>query len=159
MRRMNLRITATALLLAAGSMPASAQGFDLSTMMANEIQFQDQFYSWAWDTSIAVAQQIPDDQPLPFNAMTISNSISGGMRAFEQSAAQWHVNSDRTMKAIDRYGMGAVRGNWAYSDPYNSGYYYELPYQNNYWQDQGGWIYDSYDPYRTQLQPVSYYPW
>jgi len=162
MNRIIQKTLSTLGLLAGISLPAAAQGFDMS-MVANEVQFQNQFYDWAWQGSLAAARQIPNDQPLPFNAMTISNSLSGGMYAFEQSAAQWHINSARTTDALDRYGMGAVRGNWTYQNPYGYGETYGLPYQGNYWQDQGGYIYDSYNPYDTQLQPVygygQGYPW
>ena len=153
MKRIALKTLATLGLLAGASLNANAQGFDMS-MVANELQFQDQFYDWAWQGSVALAQQIPNDQPLPFNAMTISNSLSGDMRAFEQSANQWHVNSARSSAAMDRYSLGAVRGNWVYQNPYGYGQTYELPYQGSYWQDQGGYIYDSYQPYRTELQPT-----
>lgn len=130
---------------------ASAQGFsmDMSQMVQNELNFQNQFYSYVHRRSWELAREIPNDQPLPFNAMTISRSVSEGMRAFEGYNQAWHNNSNRQLEAVERWTDGAINGVSPYANPY-TGETYNLPYvPDAYHVGPYGYIYSGYDPYNS----------
>lgn len=122
-------------------------GLGVGDMWANEVRFCNQFDQWNRQGSWALARMIPNDQPLPFNAMTISNSLSDGMRSFEGFNNNWHVNSNRTMNAIENWNYGAIREVAPFQNPYG-GPVHMLPYQHNaYHQDAPGYIYQGENTY------------
>lgn len=93
---------------------------DMSSMWANEIAFQQQFYSWAARGAWEVAINTPNDQPLPFNAMTISRSLTEGSQAFEGYIHHSQHLSNRQLQAVENFSETAIRGNALYHDPYTS---------------------------------------
>lgn len=95
-------------------------GLGVSHMWANEVAFQNQFYNWAARGAWEVAVNTPDDQPLPFNAMTISKSLTEGSAAFEGYIHHSQDMSNRQLDAVERFDITAVQGLWPYSD--SSGY-------------------------------------
>ena len=130
-------------------------GLGVGDMWANELAFQNQFYQNAWRQSWELARQVPNDQPLPFNAMTISNSLNQGMQAFEGFANNWHVNSETTMNAIGRWNEGAIRGIAPHANPYG-GPVYNLPYgPEGYHVSPAGYMHQGVNPY---YPAGNYYP-
>ncbi|MDZ4817735.1 MAG: hypothetical protein SGJ20_02045 [Planctomycetota bacterium] len=121
-------------------------GLGVGGMWAANAEFERNFDHWARVGSYHAALMTPNDQPLPFNAMTISNSLSDGMRAFEGYNNNWHVNSRRTTDAIERWDDGAIREVAPYADPYG-GNRMMLPYgPDSYYRDPAGYVYPHGDP-------------
>ena len=121
-------------------------GLGVGNMWANELQFQNQFYNWARQRSWQLAREIPNDQPLPFNAQTLSEANRATSRAYEGFNRNWHHNSQRTMNAIERWDNGVIRGVAPYSNPY--GHTKLLPYgPNSYYRGPHGYYHRGYNPY------------
>jgi hypothetical protein len=108
--------------------------------MAFDQQFDQQARIGAWQAALAT----PNDQPLPFNAMTISQSISAGNDAALGYVRSSQYNSNRALGAVERWDTGAIQGNWYYGN--GSGQTYVLPYQyNSYYQSPtSGYFYGGY---------------
>ncbi|MDB5385815.1 MAG: hypothetical protein JWM11_1461 [Planctomycetaceae bacterium] len=162
----HLTIATTTILVMAGSIQsASAQdfpGLGVGNMWANEIRFQNQFDRWNRQGSMELARRIPNDQPLPFNAMTISNSNNANMRAFEGYMRNSQLNSNRQLEAVGRFSTYGIRGMAPHYDTSGYGGPVMLPYgPNGYYATQGGfspsqttfapsqnaWGYGAYRPY------------
>ncbi|MFT3785226.1 MAG: hypothetical protein QM770_03550 [Tepidisphaeraceae bacterium] len=105
---------------------------DLAAMNA---QFDANFDVWARQGAWQVALATPNDQPLPFNAMTISQSISDGNNAFAGYIGSVQANSNTALNAVDRWDTYAVQGNGYYQPQYGGGTYV-LPYTT---QPEGGY--------------------
>ena len=119
------------MVIAAFAGSANAQefpGLGVSDMWANEVAFSNQFDSWARRGAWELAQQIPNDQPLPFDAMSISRSTSEGMRSFEGYIHNSQVNSNRQLQAVENFSTTAIRGESMYYDSTNSYGPVLLPY-------------------------------
>jgi hypothetical protein len=129
-------------------------GLGVGDLWAANMQFEQQFDQWARVGSWQVALATPNDQPLPFNAMTISNSINQGNQAFYGYLGGLQNSSAATSAAIGAYSTGAIQGNWYYQNPY-SGQTVVAPYTNNpysgYYQNNG-YFYQG-----TQPGGVNYY--
>ena len=102
---------------------AKAQWQDIAAMNA---QFDANFDVMARQMSWQVALATPNDQPLPFNAMTISHSITEGSDAALGYVEQGQVNSNRACNAVENYSTYAIQGNGYYRPEY--GGQYVLPY-------------------------------
>lgn len=120
--------------------------------MAFDRQFDVDARRMSWE----LARQIPNDQPLPFNAMTISQSISAGNDAALGYVRASAYNSDRALGAVERWDTGAIQGNWYYGN--GSGQTYVLPYQyNTYYQSPTtGYFYGGYQPGGNNYYPMYY---
>lgn len=117
-------------LLCGASQTATAQDFpnlSVSHMWANELAFQNNFYNWAWHRSCELARQIPNDQPLPFDAMSISRSLNEGNQAVTNYIHHSQNLSERQLRAVEDYSQQAIRGNSPYSNQWNPTPVY-LPY-------------------------------
>src|SRR5690606_16717483 len=90
--------------------PARAQFMDLSHIVQQNIAFDQQFEQNVGRISWELARMIPDDEPLPFNAMTISKSVSEANHAWSGYNQMYHNWSDRQLGAVDRWIDGAIRG-------------------------------------------------
>ena len=115
--------------------------------------FQNQFYNWAARGAWEVAINTPNDQPLPFNAMTISNSLTEGSHAFEGYIHNSQINSNRQLNAIENFSTTAIRSDvWHYD---SSGYQAPvlLPYGPNSYTP----VYDGFTPDQNVFVP-SYTP-
>jgi hypothetical protein len=126
----------------------SAKAQNLWDIAAANAQFDAQFDVWARQGAWQAALATPNDQPLPFNAMTISNSITEGSNAALGYVQQSQYNSNAALNAVERWDTGAVQGNWYYGNGQNS---YVLPYQYNTYNMQNGYIYGGYNPYGGNL--------
>ena len=77
-------------------------GLGVGDLWAANAAFDQQFDQWAYHMSWEVARQIPDDQPLPFNAMTIHDSINASNRAFDRFAMPSSATSSSTSPCQSR---------------------------------------------------------
>jgi hypothetical protein len=155
----NLTLAAMTVLGMAGSADfAKAQdfpGLGVGNMWANEIRFQNQFDRWNRQGSMELARRIPNDQPLPFNAMTISNANNANMRAFEAYNRNSQLNSNRQSEAVGRFSTYGIRGLAPHYSTSGYGAPVMLPYgPNGYYATQGGfapsqnaWGYGAYRPF------------
>jgi len=119
----------TMLSLATSSQAQEFPGLGVGNMWANEIAFQNQFYNWARQGSIQVARNMRPGEQLPFNAMTISNSINEGNKAFGGYMNGLYQSSNTNSRIANNYSNYAIRGNGFYG---NGGPVYNLPYTHNY---------------------------
>lgn len=134
-------------------------GLGVGNMWANELAFQNQFYNWAAAGSWELAKQIPNNEPLPFNAMTIFNSNNAANQAFQGFANNWHTNSANTMGAIERWNLGAIQGVAPYQNPYG-GTTYNLPYgPEGYEMTAPGYMYQGVNPYNPTGNYYPVYGW
>jgi hypothetical protein len=142
-----------------GKGEAGAQLLDMNGLIGMEVNFHNQFYPWAWQQSVELARQIPDDQPLPFNAMTIYGANVAAGAAWSGYVNGLNYNSHRTSNAIGNWTNGAIRGYGHYADPH-TGNTYQLPWQyNGYNVDNYGYASPGirYDGFGTNVFPT--YDW
>jgi hypothetical protein len=123
-------------------------GLGVGDLWAANMAFDQQFDHWNRQMSWQVALATPNDQPLPFNAMTISNSITQGSNAALDYVRASQYNSNAALNAVERWDTGAVQGNWYYGNGNES---YVLPYQYNTYHQNNGYIYGGYNPYGGNL--------
>ena len=122
---------------------------DIAAANAN---FDRNFDIMARQASVAIARNMRPGEQLPFNAMTISHSISGGMRQFESNCAGWNANSNAQMNAVGNWTMGAIQGNGTYSN--GSGPSYVMPYTYGAYNMQNGYMYGGYAPGGNNYYPT-----
>ena len=129
-------------------------GLGVGQMWQNEINFQKQFDQWAWKASVDLARHLRETgQKNPFNAMTISKSLTEGNQAFEAYIHNSQVNSAKTSQAIANWNNGAIQGNATYQAPYG-GPAYNLPYTHNtYHINQYGQAAPGYNSYYQNIYP------
>jgi hypothetical protein len=125
---------------------------DWSGIYAANMQFDHQFNAalpgLCWQAAIATR-----GQQLPFNAMTISRSNNELSQRYASSNAAWANNSSSQMNAASNYSMGAIQGNWTYANP-NGGQGYVLPYTQNSYTMQNGYIDGGYTQGGTNFYPT-----
>jgi hypothetical protein len=140
--------------------PARAQefpGLGVADMAAANMAFDQQFDQWNRHMSWQLALAIPNDQPLPFNAMTIAQANRETSAAYERMNAGWYANSNRQMDAVGRWTTGAIQGNWYYQPEYGTQHdpHFVLPYGPGAYHETNGYIYEGYNPQADQnLYPV-----
>lgn len=120
------------------------QGF--GDMVQQNLNFEAQFYPWAWQQSQIVAIQTRGQQ-IPFDAMTIHRANVRGSEAFGGYIQGLQQSSQRTSDALDNYGRQAIRGYSPYVNPQGQGYW--LPYGPEAYYQYQGYIYrgpNYYDP-------------
>ena len=117
---------------------------NFGNLINSVLAWDEQFYNWAWDQSQQLALEIPNDQLLPFNAMTISSSIAEGQGAFDNFILGWFGNQqvlDEIYKDFSQTTLSV--GN--FYDFY--GNIYELPYEVPFYGvTNNGYIVGSYEP-------------
>jgi hypothetical protein len=123
-------------------------------MWQNEVNFQKQFDQWAWKKSVELARHLRETgQQNPFNAMTISKSLSEGNQAFEGYIRNSQLNSAKTSQAIANWNNGAIRNQGLYQAPHG-GPAYNLPWTHNvYHINQNGQAIPGFSPYYQNLYP------
>jgi hypothetical protein len=136
-------------------------GLGVGDMWAANMAFDQQFDQWNRHMSWQVALATPNDQPLPFNAMTISNSITAGSEAALGYVRNSQVNSNRQLDAVGRWTTGAVQGNWYYGSQYGPSYdpnVYVMPYTSGpgVYHNVNGYMYQGYNPGYENYYPVQY---
>lgn len=129
-------------------------GLGVSDLWAQNMKFEMQFDAWAARGAWELARQIPNDQPLPFDAMSISRSTSEGMRSFEGYLHNSQVNSNRQLQAIENFDRGAVRGEALYYDSTRTHGPVYLPYGPSAYTPE----YEGFEPSQNTFVPA-YNPW
>jgi hypothetical protein len=116
-------------------------------------QFDNQFYPWAWEQSVEVARHLQPGEQLPFNAMTISRSISDANESFEGYVHSMQDNSARTDETLSRFDQ-YLRGVGNYVNP-DDNQLYELPYTQDVYNLNRDTqvITPGYSPYDDNLYP------
>jgi hypothetical protein len=132
-------------------------GLGVGGLWEANMAFENQFYNWAAQGAWDVALATPNDQPLPFNAMTISNSITEGSNAAFGYVRSLQANSNSALDAVGRWDVGAIRDNWYFGSEYGYGTY-ELPYQPGGYYNVNGYLYGGYNPYYENYYPL-YFGW
>jgi hypothetical protein len=153
---LSIRKSLVALTIAAASLTVShakaqyAPG-DMSAIVQANMAFDQQFYAalpgLCWQAAIATR-----GQQLPFNAMTISRSVTELSNQYAANNANWYQNSNAQMNAVSNWSMGAIQGNWTYCSP-SGGPSYVLPYTQNSYYQYNGYMYPGYMP-----GAMNYYP-
>jgi hypothetical protein len=128
-------------------------GLGVGGMYEMNMQFEAQFDVWARQGAWEAALATPNDQPLPFNAMTISNSITEGSNAALSFVQNSEINSNRALDAVGRWDLGAVQGNWAFGGQFG-GTPQVLPYQPGAYHDNNGWITPGFNPNFENFYPI-----
>jgi hypothetical protein len=130
----------------------------VGNLWAMNAQFDQQFDQWARVGAWQAALATPNDQPLPFNAMTISNSISAGNQAFYGYLGSVQANSASMSNTVGNYSTGAIQGNWYYTPQYGGGSY-TLPYTTapagGYYM-QNGYVYPGYQYGGNNMMMMGY---
>jgi hypothetical protein len=124
----------------------------LGELAASNIAFDQQFDRYNWYMSQQIARNMRPGEKLPFNAMTISKSISEGNQSFQGYMGAVQQGSNRQIAAIERWNVGAVQSNWYYSGGYG-GPSYVLPYTQNSYYVQNGYIYPGYQQGGYNIYP------
>jgi hypothetical protein len=137
-----------------GAAHAQEANLDMSSMWAANMAFENNFYQWAWQGSVELARQIPDDQPLPFNAMTISAANQEAARAGEAYIGSLQANSNRAIGAVERWDIGSVLHDWFFAPEYGGGTTYQLPYDTSSYTIENGTFVPGY-----QQGGDNYYAW
>jgi hypothetical protein len=130
-------------------------GLGVGDIYQANMQFERQFDQWARVGAWQAALATPNDQPLPFNAMTISNSVSAGNDATLGYIRASQYNSNRACGAVERWDTGAVQGNWYYGSQYG-GPAQVLPYVPNSYYEQNGYLYGGYQQGGNNYYPMYY---
>src|SRR6478672_3635579 len=112
-------------------------------LMMSNVDFDRRMDQYAWYMSQQIARNMKPGEKLPFNAMTISKSISEGNQAFQGYMGAVQQGSNRQLQAVDRWTTGAIQGNWYYSNG-AGGPTYILPYTQNSYYVQNGYYYPGY---------------
>ena len=155
-------LTLTVCGLGALRVPSSARaqefpGLGVGDIYAANMAFDAQFDQWNRHMSWELAKQIPNDQPLPFNAMTLAQANRETAAAYSAYNAAAFNNSQGTCNAIERWDVGAVQGNWYYGSQWGAQHdpnFYVLPYTSGAYHVDNGYIYSGYDPNHENLYPV-----
>ena len=160
MTRSSIRLTVAAILMGMGAVSsATAQefpGFGVAQIGAANAEFDRQFDQWNRYMSWQVALATPNDQPLPFNAMTIAQSNREAQDVMIGYIHNTQINSNRALGAVERWDVGAVQGNWYYQPQYGGSYdpNFVLPYGPGSYYEQNGYIYQGNQPGGNNLYPM-----
>jgi hypothetical protein len=134
MNRKLARLALIAIGLAAAPRIAKAQynmapPMDMSHIINANIAFDRWFDQYAWQKSVELARQMKPGEQLPFNAMTISKSLTEGNQAFGRYMQSVQAGSASRSRMADNYSNYAIRGLAPYGNP--GGPTYNLPYTHN----------------------------
>lgn len=168
MYRKSLMIAALALApwFSAGTADAQTLNMDLSPLVQHNAAL--------WNQSMIDAKRVADNyfndvqrfrqqtgytgpMPSPVSTADLMRSNREMQQAFDSSNAAWHNNSARTSAAVDRWVIGAIRGQGTYYNP-STGQQYQLPwthnqYHTNQWGQAvpgpapNGWTTNNFYPY------------
>lgn len=134
---MNRKLAAfvfAAVSMAAGPMSAQAQfssgpPMDMSHIVNANLAFDRWFDQYARQKSWELARQMKPGDKLPFDAMTISKSITQGNHAFDEYMQSVQAGSASRSRMADNYSNYVIRGVAPYGNP--GGPTYNLPYTHN----------------------------
>lgn len=122
--------------LGVGDMWAANAAFD-AQMQQQNVQFCTDWYNNLQDYRAQTGDMTPVN--LPFNAMTISDSINEGNQAFYGYLGSMQAGSDASLRAVEGFD-GYIRSEANYTDP-TTGQTWTAPNDANLYRGWDGQIY------------------